>query len=380
MADSFDADAWLCNPDLLARLRLLCEPGVGPVTALALTNALGGPARVLAASYTELAELLNPNLARRLSSPAAAPVQRRMQHALEGAADGRWQLLTPTHPHWPAGLMQLHDPPILLFARGQTQSLLQPAVAVVGTRRASMLGIRLAEQFATDLIDAQWIVGSGLALGIDAAAHGGALQAAGLRPATWAVLGSSIDQIHPTRHEALAARVAQQGALISELLPGVAPSRGTFPRRNRLVAALCTAVVVIEAGLRSGALITARLALELGREVAVVPGPVPGGSWSGGHRLLRDGAALVESAHEVLELLGSSPIPGVTQELPSSRPQPSAAQRALLAVLGAEGTWPSAAAQVLQWPLQQVQTELTVLELQGWVSILPDGRHQVAFV
>jgi DNA processing protein len=203
-------------------------------------------------------------------------------------------------PRYPAALTTIIDPPPILWVRGVVEVLNQPAVAIVGARAASSYGLSVAERLASDLVRCGLIVTSGLARGIDSAAHRGAL-AGGV---TVAVLGSGVDVIYPPEHTSLAHDIAVAGAVVSELVPGTPPKPWFFPRRNRIISGLSRAIVVIEAGEKSGSLITARSALEQGRDVLAVPGNVLSGRNRGAHGLLRDGARIVESADDVLEELG----------------------------------------------------------------------------
>jgi DNA processing protein len=202
---------------------------------------------------------------------------------------------------FPSLLSQIHNPPHTLWVRGDSAILDRPAVAIVGSRAASTDGLTIAGDIATDLVRAGLVVVSGMARGIDSAAHAAALDANGF---TIAVLGTGVDRVYPPEHRELASRIATCGALVSELPPGTPPRAFHFPLRNRIISGLSRAVVVIEAPEASGALITAREALDQGREVMVVPGRVVGGRNRGGHALLKDGAKLVEAAVDILQELG----------------------------------------------------------------------------
>ncbi len=208
------------------------------------------------------------------------------------------------HPAYPRRLRELPDHPVLVWARGELAALSRTSVAIIGSRRASQGGLEIAHRLAADLAGAGVAVVSGLARGCDGAAHRGALDGGGT---TIAVLGSGADIIYPPEHDALAQRiVACGGAVIAECPPGAPPLPLHFPLRNRIISGLARGVIVIEAGAKSGSLITAACAAEQGREVMVVPGPVLAGRNSGGHQLIRDGAALVESAEDVVALLMAS--------------------------------------------------------------------------
>jgi DNA processing protein len=205
---------------------------------------------------------------------------------------------------YPTLLTQIHNPPKMLWVIGDSATLDRPAIAIVGSRAASSDGLSIAGDIAADLVRAGLVVVSGLARGIDSAAHAAALDANGV---TIAVLGTGVDRVYPPEHRDLASRIAMCGALVSELPPGSPPKAFHFPLRNRIISGLSRAVVVIEAPEASGALITAREALDQGREVMVVPGRVPGGRNRGGHALLKDGAKLVEAAVDILQELGMTP-------------------------------------------------------------------------
>jgi DNA processing protein len=201
-------------------------------------------------------------------------------------------------------LSEIFDPPDVLWLRGQVSVLDAVAVAIVGSRAGSPYALAVAERLAADLATRGIVIVSGLARGVDSAAHRGALSANG---ATIGVLGSGADIIYPAEHKPLAAEMIERGALLSELAPGTRPLQSFFPQRNRIISGLSRAVVVVEAGEKSGSLITARSALEQGRDVLAVPGNVLGGRNRGGHALLRDGAKIVETADDILEELGFGP-------------------------------------------------------------------------
>jgi DNA processing protein len=204
-------------------------------------------------------------------------------------------------PDYPPMLTAIVDPPPVLWLRGSADALVAPAVAIVGSRAGSPYALAVAEQLAADLAQRGVVVISGLARGVDSAAHRGALSANGL---TIAVLGCGADRVYPAEHGALAREIAASGAIVSELAPRTAPLPMFFPQRNRIISGLSRAVVVIEAGEKSGSLITARCALEQGRDVLAVPGNVLNGRNRGGHALIRDGAKIVETADDIVEELG----------------------------------------------------------------------------
>ncbi|HEY7287021.1 MAG TPA: DNA-processing protein DprA [Vicinamibacterales bacterium] len=221
--------------------------------------------------------------------------------ALNRAAAGGLAPVFWQDASYPVALTTIADPPPVLWTRGSVDVLRRPCVAIVGARAASPYGLSVATRLAGDLAAAGLVVVSGMARGVDSAAHRGALDASG---PTVAVLGSGVDVIYPPEHAGLAESIASSGVLVSELVPGTPPLPLFFPLRNRIISGLSRAVVVIEAGERSGSLITARTALEQGRDVLAVPGNVLSGRNRGAHGLLRDGAKIVESADDILEELG----------------------------------------------------------------------------
>ena len=281
-------------------VRLACLPGIGSHSRRALLARFGSPEAVLAAPAAELAALpgIGRRLARALSGPADAATADQMLALCRERGVG---ILLEGDDAYPPLLGRIDDPPGLLFARGTIEPCDSLAIAIVGSRHATAYGRRVAWQLAGGLARAGYTIVSGLARGIDAAAHRGALDAGGR---TLAVLGSGVINVYPPEHVDLAAEVTTRGALIGEPPPLAPPARGCFPQRNRIVSGLALGVVVVEAAEHSGALITARLAGEQGREVFAVPGPIDSRMSKGCHALLRDGARLVRGVDDVLEELG----------------------------------------------------------------------------
>lgn len=249
----------------------------------------------------ELSLALEPRADRRFAAERRARAQARA--ALARADASQTTPIVAGAAVYPARLAEIIDPPIVLWAAGQSHLLPVPSVAIVGSRHATPSGLATARRLARDLARAGLLVVSGLARGIDAAAHEGALDEGGN---TIAVLGCGVDIVYPRQHDRLTQRVRQQGCLVSELPPGTRPLPRHFPLRNRIISGLSLAVVVVEAAERSGSLITARMALEQGRDVLAVPGPVVSGCHRGCHALIKDGAGLVETADDVLAALGWS--------------------------------------------------------------------------
>jgi DNA processing protein len=274
-------------------------------------------------------------------------------------------------PAYPAMLSAIIDPPLVLWVRGDPSSLDIPAVAIVGSRGGSDYALTVAERLAVDLARRGVAVVSGLARGVDSAAHRGALEGDGI---TIGVLGCGADVMYPAEHRALAARMTARGAVISELVPGTAPQQFFFPMRNRIISGLSRAVVVIEAGARSGSLITARCALDQGRDVMAVPGNVLNGRNLGGHALLRDGAKIVETADDILEELGvGRSVPGVGRD-GAHGGGPPPADPVLACLTPGEPSDLDAIAMASGLPVPQLLPRLFELELQGFVGRAGGGR------
>lgn len=298
------------SPDEAAAwLRLTLEPDLTPAVARQLLAALGLPQQVFAAGRAALAAQVDGALASRWSQPPHADVADAIARALAWAEQPGNHLITLADASYPQTLLAIHDPPPLLYVIGDPACLSRPALAVVGARSASAGGMDNARAFARHLAAQGWCVTSGLAQGIDAAAHEGAL-AAGLQGGgTVAVIATGADIVYPARNRALAHRIAAGGAIVSELPLGTPAQRFQFPRRNRLVAGLSQGVLVVEAAVHSGSLITARLAGETGREVFAIPGSIHSPLSRGCHALIRQGAKLVETAQDILDELGAMPGP-----------------------------------------------------------------------
>ena len=286
--------------DLKTILTLSLVPGVGPKTLTSLLDHFGDSQSILAAAPDQLQRVsgVGPKLARELS---LASKTIRADAYIDLCAKNQIDILSSFDSVYPKPLIELPNPPTIIYKRGDLVEEDSLAIAIVGSRHATPYGKRIAERLARGLAMAGYTIVSGLARGIDAAAHKGALEANGR---TIGVLASGLLNIYPAEHADLARRVSESGALISESAPNHPPKSGSFPQRNRIISGLSLGTIVAEAADRSGALITARLASEQGREVFAVPGPVDSRMSRGCHQLIRDGAKLVESVDDVLEELG----------------------------------------------------------------------------
>jgi DNA processing protein len=289
-------------------LRLAIVPGVGPARLSALLAHFGTVERVLAASAREVAELpgFGPEFARRVASAGTAEGRERACAAMEALRHVGAVVVTADDDVYPPAFRTLPDPPVVLYAMGDVHLLNDAGMGIVGTRAPTDYGRRAAAGLSRELSRAGYTIVSGMAKGIDAVAQAAALDAGG---ATVGVLGHGIDRIYPSENRGLFLRVRERGLLISELPPGEEPMAGNFPRRNRLIAALSAGVLVVEMGEKSGAKHTVDYALELGKEVFAVPGPIGAPESAGTNQLLKDGARLVTSARDVLEELQGVGLP-----------------------------------------------------------------------
>jgi DNA processing protein len=360
--------------ELLAALRLALVRGVGPRVRMALIERFGAPQAVFAATPSELESV--PNVGHKVCQAIRKAAQEiDVAAMLDQCRRQNVELILDTDLDFPPPLKEIADPPGLLFVRGRLLPQDAMAIAIVGSRHATHYGLTQAEKLAGSLARAGLTVVSGLARGIDAAAHRGALAAGGR---TIAVLASGVVSIYPPEHTKLAEEIAAQGALISEAPPHAVPKGGCFPQRNRIISGLAQGVIVVEAAARSGALITAHHAAEQGRDVFALPGPVDSRMSRGCHRLIREGAALIESADDVLEQLG--PLPNPTPA-PDGRQVQHPGELLLTAeeqqVYAAVKTAPMSIDDVITrsaLPPQRVLAALSVLEMRHLIKRLSGQR------
>ena len=296
----------LSTDELSAWIRLSLEPGLGPAQARSLLAAIGLPQEIYALPAASLSKFVPHDMARQLRNEASDETQQAIQNTLAWCQQPNHHILTLADSSYPPSLLDIHDPPLLLYINGNPAHLGKPIISIVGARNASAGGVDNASAFARHLAEQGWCIASGLALGIDTAAHQGALLAGPTGGGTIAILGTGIDIVYPARNLQLAHQIAQDGVLISEFPLGTRALPYQFPKRNRLVAGIAKGVLVVEAARQSGSLITARLASEMGREVFAIPGSIHSPLSRGCHALIRQGAKLVESAEDIREELGSS--------------------------------------------------------------------------
>lgn len=376
--------------ELEAWLRLALTPGIGNDAARRLLAAFGLPQAVFAQGRAAWRQLLSEAQAEALSSEPpelAAQLQATTDWLAQGDDGLARRLVTLGDAAYPVGLLAMADPPLMLYLFGQVQRLdagwPAQALAMVGSRNPTPQGAQNAQQFARAFAAAGLCVVSGLALGIDGAAHKGALQASdeavpAERLATIAVVGTGADRVYPRQHRELAHRIARHGLIVSEYPLGTPPLPGNFPKRNRLIAGLTQGTLVVEAALQSGSLITARLASEQGKEVFAIPGSIHSPQSRGCHALIRQGAKLVETAQDVLEELhwpGVAVVAPMPADAGSGRPLSRDAS-VLLDALGADPVSLDALLARTGLDTATLQAHLLELELDGLVGRLPGGLFQ----
>jgi DNA processing protein len=354
--------------ELRCWLALHRAPGVGPILFGELLGRFG-----TAAAVFEAAPTLKPE--GRLGAPTLAYLAAPDWAAVD--ADLAWAerpgnlILIRADPRYPRLLGQIADPPPLLFVRGDPAVLGHPQVAIVGSRNPSTIGHDTARDFARSLVGAGFAITSGLAYGIDTAGHEGALEGGGF---TVAVAGTGLDRVYPARHRDLAHRIADHGALVSEYPLGTPPLAANFPRRNRIISGLSVGTLVVEAAIHSGSLITARLALEQGREVFAIPGSIHNPLARGCHALIREGAKLVETAQDILEEL--APLAAVATSPPAVEDVAvDGDYLGLLDCLGYDPVPIDALVERSGLTPAAVSSMLLILELRGLVAAQPGGLY-----
>ena len=382
--------------ELTCWLRLLLTVGIGRSTGRKLLTAFGLPQAVFEQSAVALGQFVSPAQVDALleQPPELAEQLETTWQWLQAEPDTR-RLLTLGDALYPQRLLETEDPPLLLFASGMAavwqHNLLNNSasacMAIVGSRNPTPQGAENARQFAAAMAQAGLCVVSGMAMGVDGAAHEGALQSAAAGAlATIAVVGTGLDRVYPRQHRDLAHRITAQGVMLSELPLGSGPLAPHFPQRNRIISGLSRGVLVVEAALQSGSLITARLAAEQGREVFAIPGSIHATQARGCHALIKQGAKLVESAHDVLEELqwnaataltststtAAPPSAGTAASLASS----NATESSLLQALGYDPASLDALQARTGLPTQDLLSQLMTLELENTVARLPGGLYQ----
>lgn len=351
-------------------LRFTLTPNVKYSEALRLLQALGSPGAALRSSAGTLRNLVSATAA---ESFATAPSEPLIERTLAWLGENANGIIPLDAPNYPKALLQIGDPPMILYAKGRVDLLNCPCLAIVGSRNATAQGCANARSFAKSLSDAGLCIVSGLALGIDAAAHEGAMEGVS---STIAVAGTGLDVVYPARNRALAHTIAERGLLLSEFPIGTPARDFHFPKRNRLISGLARGVLVVEAAPRSGSLSTARFAGEQGREVFAIPGSIHSPLSRGCHALIKQGAKLVESAQDILDELGGSPI--ATSKI--SAPGPSSLPAdGFLELMGYDPMDIDTLMSRSNMSVAELTAKLAALELEGLIALLPGGKYQRIF-
>jgi DNA processing protein len=358
-----NAASSLCD-DVLPWLRFALVPGVPPLAQRTLLAAYRTPQAILQATPRELEQHVGHDVAQAL---ARGPLEHLVEATLRWSEGPQHRVVALTDPAYPKALREIGDPPPVLYAHGRVELLDAASIAIVGSRNATAQGRRDAQSFAAALSSVGLCVVSGMALGIDAAAHRGGLASIG---SSIAVLGTGIDIVYPRTNRELAHSLAESGCLVSEFPLGMPSLPGNFPRRNRLISGLARGVLVVEAGKPSGSLITARFALEQGREVFAIPGSIHSSLSKGCHDLIKQGATLVEEANEILAELRWEP------RIPAPPAPPAAIADPFLESMGFAPASPDQIAQRTGIAAGPVAARLSILEIEGLIASLPGGLFQ----
>lgn len=356
---------------LSAWLRLTLTPGIGGETQRKLLAAFGLPDAVFTASYSALRGVIGDKAVRLLLDTNN---ETAVANAVAWSQGDSQHIITLADPEYPQTLLEIPDPPTILYVRGDVGLLNRPILSMVGSRNPTPQGIQNAERFAGALAEAGLVIASGLALGIDAAAHRGALAVNG---GTVAFIGTGIDRIYPARNCDLAREIGSRGAIVSEFPIGTPVIAANFPRRNRLISGISLGVLVVEAAIESGSLITARLAGEQGRDVFAIPGSIHSPQSKGCHKLIKQGAKLVESAEDVIEEMNwnSSPTAQPESASPSMTASLSANQE-LLPLMGFDPCGLDELVARSGLTADVLSVMLLHLELEGHIASLPGNRYQ----
>ena len=367
----------LQSDSLAAWIRLEQTAGVGPETARKLLAAFGLPDNIFAASFAALRQIVSERVAQALLSDPSDDTRALIDKTMSWLQQPANHVLTLADAAYPQALLDIGDPPMMLYAKGRLELLSAPSLAVVGSRNATAQGIANAERFSEVLSQAGLTIVSGMALGIDTAAHQGSLRGPG---STIAVIGTGIDIVYPARNRGLAHRIADSGCIVSEYPLGMPAIASNFPRRNRIISGLARGVLVIEAAAQSGSLITARMAAEQGREVLAIPGSIHSPLAKGCHQLIKQGAKLVESAQDVLEELRFSHATAPTLGgQPAVAHSPNPKDPTISRVLNAMGFDPIDADTLSArtgFDAALLSTHLLTMELDGLIERLPGGSYR----
>jgi DNA processing protein len=379
--------------ELASWLRLEQTAGVGVETARRLLAAFGLPANIFSTSFSALHKVVPERIAYALLATPSDATLALIERTLEWLQQPANQLFTLADAAYPQALLDITDPPLMLYVKGRAELLTRPAMAVVGSRNATVQGIANAERFAEILSQRGLTIISGLALGVDAAAHQGALRGAvGSAEAgsTIAVIGTGADIVYPARNRGLAHQIAEAGCIVSEYPLGMPGIAANFPRRNRIVSGLARGVLVVEAAAQSGSLITARMAAEQGRDVFAIPGSIHSPLSKGCHQLIKQGAKLVESAQDILEELGTfrrtatvraeagatDAEAQMTEDVKEDIAATADGNQKLLRQLGYDPVSFDVLATRCESDAASLNGQLLELELAGLIEVLPGGLYR----
>jgi DNA processing protein len=366
-------------PDDLANwLRLDQTPGVGGETARRLLGTFGLPENIFAAGFAALQQVTSDRIARAITTPISESTASLIERTLDWSTHPGNYVLTLADPNYPQALLTIPDPPIILYVKGRLELLTCTSIAVVGSRNATVQGMSNAERFSDALSSAELTIISGMALGIDTAAHIGGLHAIKANSnagSTIAVIGTGADIVYPARNRSLAHQIAEAGCIVSEYVLGTPAIASNFPRRNRIISGLARGVLVVEAALQSGSLITARMAAEQGRDVFSIPGSIHSPLSKGCHQLIKQGAKLVETAQDILEELDYT-TSATTQAAPPVTEEAGKESDSILAAMGFDAVAPDVLSERCNEDVSALSAHLLALELDGRIEMLPGGLYR----
>ncbi|PRC94481.1 DNA-processing protein DprA [Solimicrobium silvestre] len=366
-------------------IRLTATPGIGCEAARKLLLEFGLPDQIFSASYAALKQVVSERQAKALCEPPTETILALIERTHLWCAEPNNFLITLADNNYPTLLLEIPDPPTLLYVKGRIELLSNTSIAVVGSRNASTQGSINAKQFSSNLSQSGLTIVSGMALGIDTAAHEGGLESLDLTSgSTIAVIGTGADIVYPARNRGLAHKIAEHGCIVSEYALGTPAIASNFPRRNRLISGLSQGVLVIEAAAQSGSLITARMALEQGRDVFAIPGSIHSPLAKGCHLLIKQGAKLVETAQDILQELRLDTLDSKPEPAQSMLPFPSntnneietEAESELLIAIGYDPIHPDVLAQRCNVDSGELSAKLLMLELDGHVEVLAGGLYR----
>jgi DNA processing protein len=364
--------------DIAEWIRLEQTCGVGPETARKLLAAFGLPGNIFSADFSSLQQVVPERTARVLLAPLADQTRALIEKTLNWADLPDNCVLTLGDAEYPKALLEIADPPLMLYVKGRAELLSRSSLAIVGSRNATAQGIANAEKFSEVMSEAGLTIVSGMALGIDTAAHHGSLRCSHKINAgsTVAVIGTGADIVYPARNRTLAHRIAEAGCIVSEYPLGMPAVAANFPRRNRIISGLACGVLVVEAAAQSGSLITARMALDQGREVFAIPGSIHSPLSKGCHQLIKQGAKLVESAQDILEELGHFALSPQTTMPAGSSAATNPETHPLLTVMGFDPVDINLLAERVTLDISALNAQLLTLELEGLIEMLPGGIYR----